>query len=123
MSAAARERFNRLVLDTGASHSGVTAGVALALGLTTDQSPSVLMRGVTGAATVPTIQSNALSIPFRLLRGQLIVVEAISEPALLIGMDALGVLDTLIIDYGQHDLELRTQKIARGPGSGAGMAW
>ena len=31
-----------------------------------------------------------------------------SEPALLIGMDALGLLDTLIIDFGRRDLQLRT---------------
>jgi hypothetical protein len=32
------------------------------------------------------------------------------EPAILIGMDALGVLDTLIIDYRQHELQLRILK-------------
>jgi hypothetical protein len=32
------------------------------------------------------------------------------EPAILIGMDALGVLDTLIIDYREHELQLRTAK-------------
>jgi hypothetical protein len=250
----------RLVLDTGASHSGVTAMVALALGIPTDVSPPVLMRGVTGSATVPTIRVDSLSvgdvavdspllpivpdamggaegvlgseglankrisidfrhdqititysrgekperdfvrIPFRTLRGQLIVVDAIvgdvrtkaiidtggqttianlalrdalertklrarvrpdeimgatmavekgeiidtpaielgsvrmldpgvtfanlyifkqwkliSEPAILIGMDALGVLDSLVIDYRQHDLEMRTQKSGRRP--------
>jgi len=52
----------RLVLDTGASHSGVTALVALALGLPTDQSPPVIMRGVTGFATVPTIKVDSLSV-------------------------------------------------------------
>ena len=30
------------------------------------------------------------------------------EPALLIGMDALGLLDALIIDYRRHELQLRT---------------
>ena len=30
-----------------------------------------------------------------------------SEPALLIGMDTLGLLDTLIIDYRRHELQLR----------------
>jgi predicted aspartyl protease len=246
----------RLVLDTGASHSGVTAMVALALGIPTDQSPPVTLRGVTGSVTVPTIQVETLSvgdvavdspllpivpdamggaegvlgyeglankrisidfrhdritiafsrgepsgrdfarIPFRSLRGQrmsapLIVVEAMvgnvrtkaiidtggqttianlalraalgrrskgqpdeiigatmvaesgeimatpaiemgsikmldpgitfadlyifkqwkltAEPAILIGMDALGVLDMLIIDYRQHELQMRTQ--------------
>ena len=33
----------------------------------------------------------------------------IDEPAILIGMDALGMLDTLVIDYRQHELHLRTQ--------------
>ena len=32
------------------------------------------------------------------------------EPAILIGMDALGVLDTLIIDYREHELQLRPGK-------------
>ncbi len=52
----------RMVLDTGASHSGVTAMVALALGIPTDRSPPVLLRGVTGAATVPTIHVDTLSV-------------------------------------------------------------
>ena len=242
----------RLVLDTGASHSGVTAMVAVALGIPTDQSPPVTLRGVTGSATVPTIRVDTLSvgdvavdspllpivpdamggaegilgsegltnkrifidfrhdritiaysrgekagsdfvrIPFRSLHGQLIVVDAMvgrvrakaiidtggqttvanialrnalghhkgggrpdqiigatmvaengeiiatpaielgkikmldpgvtfadlyifkqwkltGEPAILIGMDALGVLDALIIDYRQHELHVRTQ--------------
>ncbi|HMA00576.1 MAG TPA: retropepsin-like aspartic protease [Steroidobacteraceae bacterium] len=242
----------RLVLDTGASHSGVTAMVALALGIPTDQSPPVTLRGVTGSATVPTIRVDTLSvgdvavdspllpivpdamggaegilgseglankrifidfrhdritiaysrgekagigfvrIPFHSLRGQLIVVDAklglvrakaiidtggqttvanlalrnalgrrkgggkpdqiigatmvaedgeiiatpaielgtikmidpgvtfadlyifkqwklLDEPAILIGMDALGMLDALVIDYRQHELQMRTQ--------------
>jgi len=245
----------RLVLDTGASHSAVTAMVALALGIPTDRSPPVMLRGVTGSAIVPTIQVDTLSvgdvsvdspmlpivpdamggaegilgseglankrifidfrhdqititysrgeksgrdftrIPFRSLRGQLIVVDAIVgdvrakaiidtggqttianlalrnalarrnvggrrrpdqivgatmavedgeiiatpaielgsikivdpgvtfadlyifkqwrltlEPAILIGMDALGTLDTLIIDYREHELQMRLTK-------------
>jgi len=31
------------------------------------------------------------------------------EPALLIGMDALGLLDVFIIDYRRHELQLRTR--------------
>src|SRR3984957_20018591 len=52
----------RLVLDTGASSSGVTAMVALALGLSTTDSPAVLLRGVTGEARVPTIRVDTLSV-------------------------------------------------------------
>jgi hypothetical protein len=29
------------------------------------------------------------------------------EPVMLIGMDALGLLDTLIIDYRRHELQVR----------------
>jgi hypothetical protein len=246
----------RLVLDTGATNSGVTAMVALALGIPTDQSPPVMLRGVTGSATVPTIRVDTLSVgdlavdspllpivpdalggaegilgsegltnkrifidfrhdqivitysrdersgrdfvsvPFRSIRGQLIVVNAIvgdvrtkaiidtggqttignlalrdalaqhsltfhgrpdqivgatlavqngelidtpaielgpiqirdsgvtfadmyifkqwkltNEPAIMIGMDALGTLDTLIIDYRRHELQMRMSKI------------
>src|SRR5580704_5693269 len=52
----------RMVLDTGASHSAVTALVALALGIPTDQSPPVILRGVTGYATVPTIRVDTLTV-------------------------------------------------------------
>jgi hypothetical protein len=245
----------RLVLDTGASSSGVTAMVALALGIPTDQSPHVTLRGVTGSADVPTIRVDSLSVgdlsvdspvlpimpdafggaqgvlgsdglvnkrifidfnhdniaitysrgersghdfisvPFRSNRGQLIIIDAmvgpihtkaiidtggqttignlalrealirqnfgmhgkpdqiqgatldvekgelaampaiqfgsvainhsgvtfadvhifkhwkmINEPALMIGMDALGTLDTLIIDYRRHELQMRVAK-------------
>jgi hypothetical protein len=70
----------RLVLDTGASHSAVTALVALALGIPTDQSPPVLLHGVTGFATVPTIRVDTLTV------GDL----AVDSPILPIVPDALG---------------------------------
>jgi Aspartyl protease len=52
----------RLVLDTGASHSAITALVALALGIPTDVSPPVMLRGVTGFAMVPTIRVETLTV-------------------------------------------------------------
>jgi hypothetical protein len=70
----------RLVLDTGASHSAVTSLVALALGIPTDRSPPVLLRGVTGFATVPTINVNTLTV------GDL----AVDSATLPIVPDALG---------------------------------
>jgi predicted aspartyl protease len=70
----------RLVLDTGASHSAVTAMVALALGIPTDQSPPVILRGVTGSATVPTIRVDTLSV------GDL----SVDSPVLPIVPDAMG---------------------------------
>jgi hypothetical protein len=70
----------RLVLDTGASHSAVTALVALALGADMSQTPHVVMRGVTGFATVPTIKVDSLSV------GDL----SVDQPELPIVPDALG---------------------------------
>lgn len=70
----------RLVLDTGASHSAVTELVALALGIPTDKAPPVILRGVTGFATVPTIHVNTLTV------GDL----AVDSPMLPIVPDALG---------------------------------
>jgi hypothetical protein len=70
----------RLVLDTGASHSAITALVALALGIPTDRSPPVILRGVTGFTTVPTIRVDTLSV------GDV----AVDQPILPIVPDALG---------------------------------
>jgi hypothetical protein len=70
----------RLVLDTGASSSAVTAMVALALDMPTDRSPPVMLRGVTGEATVPTIKVDTLSV------GDL----AVDSALLPIVPDALG---------------------------------
>jgi Aspartyl protease len=70
----------RLVLDTGASHSAITALVAMALGIPTDRSPPVILRGVTGYTTVPTIRVDTLSV------GDV----AVDQPILPIVPDALG---------------------------------
>ena len=52
----------RLVLDTGASDSAITAPVASALGLAPDESHAVLLRGVAGSAIVPTIRVDSLTV-------------------------------------------------------------
>ncbi len=52
----------RLVLDTGASNSAVTAHVAESLGLTQDQSLTVRVHGVTGSAVVPAIRVARLEV-------------------------------------------------------------
>jgi predicted aspartyl protease len=45
----------RLVLDTGATHSAVTAQAAEALGVPQSAAEQMVLHGVTGSATVPTI--------------------------------------------------------------------
>jgi len=45
----------RLVLDTGATHSALTADAAEALGVAQSGAEQMILHGVTGSATVPTI--------------------------------------------------------------------
>jgi hypothetical protein len=52
----------RLVLDTGASDSGVTAELASLLGLDQNMAAPVLLRGVTGSARVNTVVVKTLSV-------------------------------------------------------------
>src|ERR1700760_2515093 len=108
----------RLVLDTGASHSAITALVAMALGIPTDQSPPVILRGVTGFATVPTIHVDTLSV------GDL----SVDQTTLPIVPDALGgaegvlgseglVGKRIFIDFRHDTIDIaysRNQKSGRG---------
>lgn len=52
----------RLVLDTGASASAITAPVALALGLEPDPKRMVKMFGVTGTANVSAVRADSLRV-------------------------------------------------------------
>lgn len=52
----------RLVLDSGASTSGITAKVARSLGLMPDSAHQVMLRGVVGAQTVPVVRVNSFSV-------------------------------------------------------------
>jgi len=94
----------RLVLDTGASHSGVTARVAETLGMPLDQSPPVMLRGVTGSAEVPTIRVDSLTVGDLTLRPAIlpIVIDALGGAEGILGTEGLG--DKRIhIDF-RHDL-------------------
>jgi len=61
----------------------------------------------------PTIELGSLEIQgTRITYGDMHIFEhwhLIKEPALLIGMDAIGLLDVFIIDYRRHELQLRTR--------------
>jgi hypothetical protein len=93
----------RLVLDTGASRSGVTAQVAVALGLPLDQSPPVTLRGVTGTATVPTIRVNNVSVGDLLLDATVlpIVPDAMGGAEGILG--STGLSDKRIFIDFRHD--------------------
>lgn len=52
----------RLVLDTGASHSGIIEPVATALGIDMARAPRARLRGVTGTAIVPLVPAQRLTV-------------------------------------------------------------
>jgi len=81
----------RMVLDTGASHSGVIAAVANALGMPLDQSPPVRLRGVTGSAVVPTIRAESLQMGELLLKPAMlpIVTDALGGAQGILGTEGL----------------------------------
>jgi predicted aspartyl protease len=94
----------RLVLDTGASHSGVTARVAAALGIPLDQSPPVMLRGVTGSAEVPSIRVQSLTVGDLTLRPAIlaIVIDALGGAEGILGTE--GLEDKRIYIDFRHDL-------------------
>lgn len=52
----------RLVLDSGATRSALTAKVANMLQLPLDESPPVMLRGVTGSAVAQTVRVDSISV-------------------------------------------------------------
>ncbi len=83
----------RLVLDTGASRSGVTTHVAAELGIKPDESSPVKLRAVTGSATVPTIHVDTLEV------GDLLM----NDSKLPVLTDALGGADGILGNEGLAD--------------------
>jgi len=106
----------RLVLDTGASGSAVTAQAAQRLGLSLAGARTVLLRGVTGAKETPMIDVDKIEI------GDLIV-----EPArLLVIDDAFGGADGVLagrglgdrriyIEFRKDHIDIRRSKNQRAP--------
>ncbi len=93
----------RLVLDTGASHSGVTARVAAALGIPLDLAAPVLLHGVTGDAEVPSITVGSLTVGDLELKPAIlpIVVDALGGADGVLGTEGLEGM-RIFIDF-RHD--------------------
>ena len=83
----------RLVLDSGATHSAVTAQVATRLGIALDSRPPVMLRGVTGSTMAQAI--DVKSIEF----GDLYLADALVP----IVPDAFGGADGLLGSQGLED--------------------
>jgi Aspartyl protease len=98
----------RLVLDTGATESAVTARVAEVLGLTLDSAKPIVLHGVLGTAIVPTIRVASLRVG-DLQRDDLvlpIVPDALGGADGVLG--TLGLLDKRIrIDFRSDRITIR----------------
>ena len=109
----------RLVLDTAASRSGVTGSVARTLGIPLDQSPQLLLRGVTGSAVVPSIRAASLEVGDLALHPVTmpIVTDALGGADGVLGTEGLGDM-RIYIDF-QRDFISITH--SRGQRAGAGF--
>jgi predicted aspartyl protease len=108
----------RLVLDTGASRSGVTAHVAATLGIPLDQSAPVMLQGVTGSAVVPTIRIDTFSVGELWIKPAVlpIVTDALGGAEGILGTEAFAD-KRIVIDF-RHDVIIisysRGQRADRG---------
>ncbi len=93
----------RLVLDTGATHSAVTAKVAAALGLTLDYPGTITLRGATGTVKVPAIPVESFEVGELLMQPKhlAIVPDALGGAEGVLGTD--GMLDKRITIEFRHD--------------------
>lgn len=108
----------RLVLDTGASHSAVTARVAETLGIPVDPSHSIMLRGTTGSVVVPVVPVSTLEIGDLLMepRRLPIVPDALGGAEGILGTDGLA-NKRIHIDFRRDQITImrsRNEKAAAG---------
>ncbi len=101
----------RLVLDTGASHSALTARVAETLGIPVDPAHSVMMRGATGSAVVPLIPVESLEVGELLMepRRLPIVPDALGGAEGILGTDGLA-NKRIHIDFRRDSITIMRSK-------------
>lgn len=108
----------RLVLDTGASHSALTAKLAETLGISLDTGHTALLRGATGSVRVPVVPVESLEIGELLIlpRRLPIVPDALGGAEGILGTDGLG--DKRIhIDFRRDSITImRSRNEQAGPG-------
>jgi predicted aspartyl protease len=93
----------RLVLDTGANRSAVTAAVAQTLGIPLNSSTPITLRGVTGTATVPTVRVDTFIVGDMQLNATVlpIVPDALGGAEGVLGTE--GLTDKRIFIDFRHD--------------------
>jgi predicted aspartyl protease len=101
----------RLVLDTGASHSALTARVAARLNIPTDPKHTALLRGATGSVRVPMVPVQSLEVGDLLIepRRLPIVPDALGGAEGILGTDGLN--DKRIhIDFRNDSITIRRSR-------------
>jgi predicted aspartyl protease len=106
----------RLVLDTGASHSGITPIVALVLGVATDTAPPVMLRGVTGGAVVPSIRVDSLRVGDLAVKAQILPVmpDAFGGAEGVLGFEGLAD-KRVMIDFRRDRIAITYSRSERSP--------
>lgn len=104
----------RLVLDTGASHSAVTAKVAEALGIPLQHQAMMVLRGATGSVTVPTIPVASLEFGDLLVepRRLAIIPDALGGAEGVLGTEGLAD-KRVFIDFRGDRIEIRRSRSER----------
>jgi predicted aspartyl protease len=111
----------KAVLDTGAQQTIGNNALREALtqrgGNGTDQSIVGVTLDIAHGRSIPVPPISLGTITIRNMRvtfGDMYIFEQwkmTHEPAMLIGMDVIGTLDTLIIDYKMRELQMRTRRL------------
>lgn len=106
----------RLVLDTGASHSALTASVAAELGITLDSAHMVTMRGATGSVEVPVVPIETLEYGDLLVEPKRlpIVPDALGGAEGVLGTDGLAG-KRIHIDFRRDSITIMRSKNERAP--------
>jgi hypothetical protein len=107
----------RLVLDTGASHSALTASVAHELGIALDPSHTVMLRGATGSVEVPFVPVETLEFGDLLVEPKRlpIVPDALGGAEGVLGTDGLAG-KRIYIDFRRDNITIMRSKNERAAG-------
>jgi predicted aspartyl protease len=110
----------RLVLDTGASHSALTAAVVETLGIPIDAKRSVMLRGATGSVSVPLVPVQSLEVGDLLMepRRLPIVPDALGGAEGILGTDGLA-NKRIHIDFRRDSITIMRSKNEK---AGSGFA-
>ena len=108
----------RMVLDTGASRSGVIASVANALGIAPDPSAAVILQGATGSLVVPTIYVDTLLVGDVLIKGSKLPIlkDALGGAEGILGNE--GLADRRVYIDFRHDLIIISRSHDQRAGAG-----